>query len=184
MIEGSEPMSEKNYIVEQAEAIVGVEEYLTDFVDVEKFLGFCKECSNYEINWGCPPFDFDVEKFWGKYKTLHLYARFLISKDKDGKALIEGLFAEKEKFAIELLAKEKAVSGSMALSCGSCKVCEICNRIEGKPCLHPEYMRYSIEALGGDVAKTAERLFGKPILWVKDGIAPEYLMLIGGVLSY
>jgi hypothetical protein len=43
-------------------------------------------------------------------------------------------------------------------------------------------MRYSIESLGGDVGLTAERYLGQPLLWIKDGILPDYLMLVGALL--
>ncbi len=116
------------------------------------------------------------------HPILALTARFLIPKNQDGEVLLESLWIEKEKFALELLEKEKLIPGSLALSCGSCKLCEVCNRVKEKICQDPDYMRYSIEALGGDVGETSQKFFGKPLLWVKDGIAPEYLVLVGGLL--
>lgn len=51
----------------------------------------------------------------------------------------------------------------------------------GKKCENYS-QRWSIEALGGDVSKTAEQYFNLPMLWIKDGQAPDYLMLAGGLL--
>lgn len=66
--------------------------------------------------------------------------------------------------------------------CQAC-ACEVCLRSSGQPRAHPEQLRYSIEALGGDVGEAAQRYFGKPLLWVHHGEAPEYLMLVGGLLT-
>ena len=43
-------------------------------------------------------------------------------------------------------------------------------------------LRYSIEALGGDVEGCLQRYFHMPILWGWNGKAPEYLVLVGGLL--
>ena len=53
----------------------------------------------------------------------------------------------------------------------------------GRPCRCPEKMRYSIEALGGNVAETAERYLHKPLLWIEDGRMPDYLTLVCGLLA-
>lgn len=175
-------MAEKPYTVQYAQAAVSVEEYLAHCVDVPKFLACCKECANYGARWGCPPFDFEVRELWEKYKTLRLYVRFLIPGGCATEDLMAALWVEKESFLTELLALERAHPGSLFLSCGGCTICEACTRGDGQPCRHPELVRPSLEALGGDVGKTAERYFGKPLLWIKDGAAPDYLMLVGGLL--
>ena len=53
----------------------------------------------------------------------------------------------------------------------------------GKPCVHPDEMRYSIESLGGDVVKTAAELLGTEIKWAASGELPEYFLLVGGLLE-
>ena len=176
-------MSEFTYTVERAEAVTTVGEYLRCCVDVPRFLECCRQCPNYGIRWSCPPFDFDVSGLWRGYQTLHLYARYLVpGANRDGQALIDALQREKELFLTELLSFERARPGSMALSCGSCHLCAECTRSAGLPCRHPEQVRPSIESLGGDVGETAVRYFGRPLLWVQDGIAPDYLTLVGGLL--
>ena len=54
--------------------------------------------------------------------------------------------------------------------------------LQGRPCRHPERLRYSIEALGGDVEGCLQHYFHVPVLWGRDGLAPEYLVLMGGLL--
>lgn len=175
-------MSDFSYTVQRAQAVTAVRPYLEKYVDVPTFLSFCQVCPSYDSRWSCPSFDFDPMALWQEYRTLHLFARFLTPGNRDGEALIAALKVEKEHFLTDLLAMEQSHPGSLALSCGSCECCTVCTRVSGKPCIKPERLRYSIEALGGDVGKTALDFFGKPLLWVKDGVAPDYLMLVGGLL--
>ena len=95
------------YSVQTIETCVPVAEYLRACVDVEKFLGFCRECGNYGRRWSCPPFEFDPLELWNRYDTLHLYARVLVpapGADTDG--LLGGMKAEKEGLLGQLLALE------------------------------------------------------------------------------
>lgn len=172
------------YTVQTGEASVSVEAYLRTGVDVEKFLGYCKACPNYSTRWACPPFAFDPMEIWRKYRTLRLYARVLVPEPgAETGAVLEGMKREKQVLLKELLTLEKTVPGSLVLSAGSCDICGTCVRQEGTPCRHPEKLRYSIEALGGDVAGTAERYLHRPLLWIRDGRLPAYLTLVGGLLT-
>ena len=102
--------------------------------------------------------------------------------DTDG--LLGGMKAEKEGLLGQLLALERAGDGALLLSAGSCTLCGArCTRPDGAPCRCPEKMRYSIEALGGNVAETAERYLHKPLLWIEDGRMPDYLTLVCGLLT-
>lgn len=177
-------MPEFTYTVNFAEAVTSTEEFLRTHVDVPKFLECCKQCMNYNNRWSCPTFQFDPVQVWKEFKTLHLFARFIVpGKDRDGAKLMAALKKEQPQFLAELLVREKTTPGSMALAPGACELCGDCARSIGQPCRHPELMRHSIEALGGDVGATAQDYFGKPMLWIKDGVAPDYLMLVGGLLT-
>ena len=172
------------YAVQKLEAEVSVEEYLQACVDVEKFLDCCRVCPNFGRRWSCPPFDFAPMELWKRFHTLRLYARILTPEpEEDMAALLRRMKVEKEKLMAELLQLERENPASMALSAGSCSLCgEDCTRTKGESCRKPREMRYSIEALGGDVSKTAERYLGRPLKWAKDGAAPEYMTLVGGLL--
>lgn len=171
------------YEVQRLSAEVMVDEFLQTCVDVEKFLGYCRECDSYTKRWSCPPFDFDPLDFWRRYQTLRLECRVLTpGPGAELKHLWDGIWQEKQKLDAELLALEADYPGSMALSAGSCKHCAKCTRPEGLPCRQPHKMRHSIEALGGDVGKTGELYFNHPLLWIKDGEMPAYLTLICGLL--
>ena len=58
-----------------------------------------------------------------------------------------------------------------------------CTKKEGHSCRHPEKLRYSIEALGGNVGKTADKLLGLSLEWVEDGKLPAHFVLVGGLLK-
>ncbi len=174
----------KPYSVQPLEAQVPVKEYLTACVDVDKFLGFCRECRNYGRRWSCPPFAFDPMELWGRFAVLHLFARVLVPAPGAGiPVLMEGMKREKGRLMEELYAMEQVRPGSMLLSAGSCTLCNgDCTRLCAQSCRKPDKLRYSIEALGGDVAETAKNYLQKPLLWIKNGKAPDYLTLVGGLL--
>lgn len=171
-------------MVQPLEAEVKVAEYLQECVDPERFLAYCRECGNYGKRWSCPPLDFDPLELWRRYATLHLTARVMITeKNMVLDDLMAGFQKEKQALLAELLKRERRTPGSRVLSAGTCLLCEHCRREQGEPCRALGQMRYSIEALGGDVAKTAEQYFHKSLQWIRDGQTPEYLVLVGGLLT-
>ena len=181
--------------MEKREREVPAAEFVRACVNVEKFSACCRNCRNYSKTWSCPPFRFDPADVWGNYDTLLLQMRMLtvpgelreqvFSAEALRRAAAEFLRAEKEAMLLELLELEKAFPGSMALSAGSCQVCPegTCARQTQEPCRNPNLMRYSIEALGGDVGKALELYFDKQLVWGRDGRMPEYYILLGGLLK-
>ncbi len=177
-------MHEMYYTVRELEAEVPLEEYLTQYVDIPKFLAFCRACPNYGLAWSCPRLEFDPMTIWRRYPRMRLHARMIVPAEPgaEAAAALRVLHEEKDAYLDRLLAWEAEVPGSLALAAGSCTQCPRCTRSEGRPCQKPERLRYSIEALGGDVGGTAERYLGKPLLWIKNGVVPEYLILVGALL--
>ena len=171
------------YFVKSMERMVPIAEYLAACVDVEKFIGYCKACGNYGRRWSCPPFDFDPLNLWKLYQAIHIHASILTPMSgADMAVMMEGMKQEKEKLMDMLLGMERDTPGSLALSAGGCSLCSSCTRPKGKPCRRPEKMRYSIDALGGDISETMERYFQRPICWSRNGEVPDYLTLVGGLL--
>lgn len=170
------------YTVEEYEARVAVSEYMAECVHVETFLAFCRECASYGTIWSCPPFDFSPEAIWQAHETFLIRGRKILTDGAVKPEIHKILAQEKRQLLDELLLLEKEYPGSAALSAGNCRECLSCAKIEGAPCRKPDRMRYSIEALGGDVSRTASRWLGQEIRWIKDGKLPEYLMLVGGLL--
>ena len=162
------------YFVQSTEQRVPIAEYLSACVDVEKFIGYCRACRNYGRRWSRPSFDFDPLDLWKRYQAIHIHARVLTPvRGADMVVMMEGLKREKEKLTDALLKMERDTPGSLALSAGSCSLCGSCTR---------QGMRYSIEALGGDLSETMERYFQRPIRWSRNGEVPDYLTLVGGLL--
>ena len=52
----------------------------------------------------------------------------------------------------------------------------------GKPCKHPDKMRYSLESTGVDCNFLSEELFGISLLWFKNGKAPENTCCMCGLM--
>lgn len=174
--------------VEAVTATVAMAEYLPACVDLPRVAGYCAACPNYGARWTCPPHSFDPMGLWRRYGAITLHGRVFCPPAAMGEAeALAALEAEKAALLDALLALEAATPGALALAAGTCTRCDEaggpgCARPAGHPCRHPEAMRYSIEALGGDVALTARRWLGRPLLWISGGVVPPYLTLVGGLL--
>lgn len=175
------------YTLEKLQAEISVKDYLKDYVNVEEFLEYCKECPCYGRVWSCPPYDFDpVEDYWKKYSSLIVYGYKINFEEEitraEGERILERVKAIVSK---ELFDMEKENPESVSLSAGNCTVCghNNCSRPEGKPCRFARDMRYSIESIGGNVGKTAHDLLKCELEWVEDGKMPSHFTLIGGLLK-
>lgn len=69
------------------------------------------------------------------------------------------------------------------LTNGSCRLCKTCNKKNNLPCKKPFEMRYSMEALGLNVAQIAQHFFGHRLLWYKDKKAPSYSSVVSCLLT-
>lgn len=173
-----------SYTLEEYTVDVPMSEFAEQCIDVPRFRRLCEQCGNYDRRWSCPSFSFDPMEIWKNYSSVRLYVRLLRSTE-DGQSVesaMTALMEEKKKYFTLLMAWEKENLGSQMLSAGTCDLCDVCARSLGEACRHPEKLRYSIEALGGNVEECARRYFNIPILWGKNGMAPDYYMLVGGLL--
>ena len=176
--------------IKKLEVEVDVEDYYNNYVDFEKFSKLCiEEQEMLGYNWSYPPFDFDVDELWNSFNKLKIIA-FKIDFSKEE---LDHTFEEKElefvlkrfeRFKVRLMNEIYALEdeNSKGLFLGKCNLCMRCTREVGIPCKMPFKMRYSLEALGADVDRTVEDLFGYKILYAHKGRLPEYLMFVGGVL--
>lgn len=175
---------EFTYTIEEYTAEIPVQEFVTRCVDVTRFRKLCQQCGNYDKRWSCPSFTFDPMEIWNGYSSVRLYMRLLrgTQENQPMEAALTALMEEKRKYFNLLMTWEKENPDSQLLSAGTCDLCDTCAKEQGESCRHPELLRYSIEALGGDVEKCAKHYFNTPILWGKDGVAPAYYVLVGGLL--
>lgn len=178
--------NQRLYRAEDFTVELDVEEYIARFRDAERVGGYCRACHNYGRSWGCPPFDFDVEE------QLRRYRRALIVATRITPA-VEGLpfsrsgellLPERRRLEGRLLEMERCYGGRAYSYIGTCLYCpaESCTRLQGLPCRHPDRVRPSLEACGFDIGRTTEELFGLPLKWSRDGVMPEYLILVCGFL--
>lgn len=174
------------YTVQKYECEISIDEYMRDYVNVEEFLGYCKECKNYSKVWSCPPYDFAPEDYWKRFSELHVIARKIIFDPGIGETDIMDIMSQvKDDMSSELYEMEERYEGSVSLSAGSCSLCREtgCTRGKGEPCRHPELMRYSIESIGGNVGLTVSKLMGIELEWLEEGKLPSYYVLVGGLLK-
>lgn len=175
--------------IKKLTADVDVEEFIEKYVDIERFMGLCKDCENYGKNWNCPPFDFDVMDIWNSFNKLKIIAFKLDFSDEElnmeySDKELEFILKRLERMKIRLMNDIYALEdeNSLGLFLGNCNLCMKCTREFGMPCKMPFKMRYSIESLGGNVDQLIEDVFGFKILYAKDNRLPEYLIFVGGVL--
>jgi predicted metal-binding protein len=158
-----------------------MESYFSKYVRPEEFIDQCKACPNYGRLWSCPPYAFDVRDFWLGFSKIKIVA-YKVMSDKDAEKIHRDLVEAKKLLGEELKAEERLYPRSVSLAAGCCGICPSCSRPEGKPCVCPEGMRYSIESLGGDVVNTLKDFFSIELQWITKDSLPDYMVLTGGLL--
>lgn len=170
-----------------------MENYIAEYRDCQKFIGFCKECKNYGTLWSCPPFDKEIDL--SEYKFAYILGTKVLidSKTRHSVDTVEQrtrltydiLLDIRKVIDKKLLELEKQFQGSLAFYAGSCRQCEdnICTRTQGLPCTKPQKMRSSLEAIGFDMGKTTSELLGIEMKWSTDNVLPEYFTLVSGFLT-
>lgn len=169
---------------ERFEAYIQVSELMERYYDFETTLSRCKSCPGFAGTWSCPGFSFEPRTFWAKYSRLHLIVDRLSNRGLPTvEQAQEQLTAQKHRFDLEMLELEKQVEGGYALAAQECMECKKCARLSGLPCLHPDRMRFALEAIGILVVDLVADKLGFPVLW-SDGVSiPDYYILAGGVLE-
>ncbi|MFA7116562.1 MAG: methyltransferase domain-containing protein [Bacteroidales bacterium] len=168
---------QKNIEIKYNSCTLKTAEYAAKYQDIPKFEKLCKACKHYGNLECCPPFKFDPAKKVLEYKyiDLHLFT-ILIPKSLKKRSSIELLKKIRED-KIDSLLKFLEMSyrnqeqKAIALLPGS-SINPTVNSNE----------RYSLESLGFNVSLTTQEIFNKKLLWEKDGILPDYLLLVGAIL--
>ena len=173
------------YSAEDFTVTVAVEEFMAKFRNAEVIGGYCRRCENFGKSWGCPPFEYDVEKRLRQYKELLLVATKIIPEEQ-GLPVEEAqqlILPERRRLEKRLHEMENACNGLACTYIGRCLYCPegVCTRLAGQPCRHPDKVRPSLEAYGFDVARATSEVFGLKICWSKAGKLPAYLILVCGL---
>lgn len=167
-------------------------EYFKNYRDEKQFIEYCKECPRYGHLWCCPPFDFDTTARLAPYRYVYIIG-FRATIDSRLREMVTdpvtiGDMAEfltkdfRRNIDDVILGLEKAIPGALAFHAGRCYRCEYCARLLGKPCIHPDKMRSSLESHGFDVAKTTEDLLGFKLEWSNNQL-PEHLSFVSALFT-
>ena len=175
-----------SYRCEKTEVTTDVASFIERFRDAERVSGYCRQCHNYGKRHGCPPFDFDPMTIIGRFTQVKVtsvkvyYQEEHLPLSKANRLLRPVTI----NLNARLLEQERQLGGYMLGFVGVCPFCDSrpCARQLGKPCLHPDKVRPSLEAFGFDVTLIASELLHTPILWGKDGFCPEHFTLVCAVL--
>ncbi len=180
------------YTVREEHCRISTDDYLRDFVDVPRFLEFCRACSWYGRNWACPGLDFDPVAVWSSRDWLHLTAFWMEFSDDQPRTglapaqLISEVKAmyhhEKRRAHRRLMAMRTASPGSYPVGAGECDLCPTCTRERDHPCRIPDQLVHSIESLGGNVEATMRVLFGHAPEWSDGTSLPDRFALVIGLL--
>ena len=82
-----------------------------------------------------------------------------------------------------MLDLESDFPGSISLAAQECNLCKKCARLQNRPCVHPDSMRYALESLGMLAVNMVRDCFGFDALWSDGTSVPEYYLLVGGLLT-
>lgn len=173
-----------NYEKERFEANVEISEMIEKYFNPAMTLAKCRACPGYGSTWSCPSLNFDPLDFWKQFTTFHL----IVDKvSNDGAAspaeAQKRLFTEKSLYDAEMLSLEAGHPGSRALAAQECVYCAKCARQAGRPCIHPDKMRYALESLGMLAVDLVRDQLGIDVLWSDGQSIPAYYLLIGGILE-
>lgn len=175
----------KIYIKQQ-----NMQEFISNYQDIDKFLGYCKQCNNYNHKWSCPPLSFNPKTYLNQYKSIYLVAvqlnytedtiNSLTTKEEISSFTRKTLRKTKNELATALLNLEN--DSTISLSSGGCSYCCKCSRDDNKPCKHPDKMRHSLDSFGIDLGKVTEDVFNIKLLWGLDKL-PKYHVLIHALIT-
>mgnify|MGYP000872856538 FL=1 len=171
-------------------------DYIRNYCDAERFIGYCRQCPRYNTYWSCPPYGFDVKEYLTRYTDVILVGTQLFpdaalrSECTDAKQstwITYRLIGEVRRTLDKgLLEWESEYAPARAFFAGGmCYLCpmEGCARARGLPCRHPDKVRPPLEAFGFDIGKTTSQLLGVELQWGRKGSLPEYFTLVSALFT-
>lgn len=172
--------------------MIPADEYCRNYRDPETFIEYCKVCPRYNRLWCCPNHAVDTSAVLAQYKYAYIVGiRTKVDEHLRNTITDPVTIGEMTEFITKdcrrhvdsiMLGLEKAVPDSMGFHAGRCYHCEYCARIFGKPCIHPDLMRPSLESYGFDVARTTEELLGFKLEWSANKL-PEKISFISALFT-
>ena len=172
--------------------MIPAEKYCREYRDPEQFIEYCKVCPRYNHLWCCPPFDFDTTEALKPYHYVYIvgirttvdpHLREIVTDPVTVGEMTEFITKDCRRYVDPvILGMEKAAPGSRSFHAGRCYRCDYCARIFGRPCVHPQEMRSSLESYGFDVARTTEELLGFKLEWSADRL-PDHISFISALFT-
>lgn len=172
-----------------------VSDYIDNYRDAARFIEYCKDCTNYNKVWACPPYSFETLNIIKDFKYIHIIGsqvfidektRYTPTNAKEQKDISYQIMEKaRKKIDWRLLELEQQYAGSLCFFAGSCFLCpkELCTRLVNNPCIYPTKMRSSLEAYGFDISKTTSELLGIELEWSKNLVLPRYFTLVSALFS-
>lgn len=143
----------------------------------------CKNCPRYDMNWSCPPHDFNITDYIERYRTAYVIGvKVSLTGFKQKSAAMDYYYDCRHLINQRLLGYEEEDSGSITLIGGHCDLCDNCTREVSLKCNYPDKKRHSLESLGFKVSEIIEDLFNDKLQWDK-GQTPDSLYIVLGILS-
>ena len=147
----------------------------------ELFVEMCKNgCVNYGKKFSCPPCSRDflgvVGEKEGVYVVMFLMRLSSVNSTEYNKVRIANSIMKSR--LDKLMRVTEKEFNTKFLSTGSCRLCRTCQLKLKKPCKYPEKMRFSLESTGVDCNHLSTKLFNLPLLWFKNGKAPDYTCVL------
>ena len=126
------------------------------------FRDICKSngCGMYGRCWMCPPDVGDIEPLMAEVRKYQHGLLYQTVSEIEDSFDIEGM-QEAGKRHVMLSQRLEAflmleLDKHLHLSCGGCRICERCAKMDGLPCRDPERAMSSMEAYGIDVYNTCK----------------------------
>ncbi|GAA0126063.1 hypothetical protein UT300019_19650 [Clostridium sp. CTA-19] len=178
---------------------------LLNYYKPETINNYCKKCEKYNKVWSCPTFSFDTMNYINNYEfayiiayRININAQSNIENDFNSiKRLIPEVTEYNDdfdkifktlyysaRFHLDklLLSLEKEFQSSLAIFSGRCLFCKVCQKEYGLKCLNETNLKYSLEALGFDVADILKSLLNIEIQWSKES-SSQYVTCVSALFS-
>lgn len=69
------------YTTQHFVAKISLDDYIREYRDSERFIGYCQACDRYDPCWACPPFNFVSDGYIALYKTAYIIGSKIIISD-------------------------------------------------------------------------------------------------------
>ena len=118
-------------------------------------------CGMYGKCWMCPPDAGEIETLMAQIRTYSYGLWYQTVRDLEDSFDFEGMSEAGRLHVlvsqnIQERIKKESPTDFLHLSCGGCRLCQRCAKLDGEPCRMPDKALSSLEAYGIDVYQTTK----------------------------